>query len=116
MTGDAETVEALRRRGVAGDQWLRHGFTFLANEDGAELAAGELRSLGFRHLAVDEEVTGDTYWHVAAFRVESPDDDQLAGRRTALSELAARHGGHYTGWDLAELGNGSVPDPTNPLD
>ena len=109
-------MEVLRRRGVAGDQWLRHHFTFLANEAGAELAAGELRSLGFRHVVVDEEVTGDAYWHVAAFRVESLDDDHLAGRRAALSELATRHGGDYTGWDLAELGDGSVPDPTNPLD
>lgn len=114
MTGDAETVDALRREGVAGRQWLRHHFTFFGNGEGAAFLGDELRERGFE-VVVDEEVTGDTYWHVAAFRLELLDAEDLDRTREELSTLATRFGGDYTGWDVARRGDDSIPDPTKPI-
>ncbi|HYJ50563.1 MAG TPA: ribonuclease E inhibitor RraB [Microbacterium sp.] len=114
MTADADTVNALQREGVLGRQWLRHHFTFFGNAEGAKLVGNELTERGF-DVVVDEDVAGDTHWHVAAFRVERLDADELTGTRMELTSLATAHGGDYTGWDVARLGDGTMPDPTKPI-
>ena len=115
MSTDAERLESLRAEGLRGEQWLRHHFTFFFNRTGALAACDELTRLGFRGVIGDEEVTGDDYWHVAAFRIEALREDCLAASRTQLEELAQRLGGNYTGWDVARRGDGSLPDPAKPL-
>jgi hypothetical protein len=87
---------------------MRCSFTFFGNRDGASNAAAALRVLGFDPIAVDEEVSGDGFWHVAAFKVgEVPEVE--------LRQLAGRFGGTYLGSSLAVLGDGSLPDPDQPL-
>ena len=87
---------------------MRHSFTFFGNADGAAGAAAALRQLGFDPVDVDEEVSGDGYWHVAPFKV-----GDVAGE--GLRELAARFSGDYVGCEIAVLGDGSRPDPARPL-
>ena len=115
MNRDAETLRSLQAEGLAGEQWLHHGFTFFFNRAGAMAACEELKQFGFTKVIGDEETSGDGYWHVTAFRVETLSEDRLAETRTRLEELAQRLGGKYTGWDVVRLGDESVPDPTKPL-
>jgi hypothetical protein len=63
----------------------------------AELAE-ELRALGFE-VVVDEEVTGDGFWHIAAFRKESFTTSTLSVLRARIVELATLHDAKYDGWE-----------------
>jgi hypothetical protein len=92
--------------------WMRHDMTFFFNEAGAKAAVKELERDGFAVVA-DEEVTGDSYWHVAAFRVQTDAGAHEASNR--MESLATRLGGKYCGWELVHLGDGSLPNPLKPL-
>jgi hypothetical protein len=60
--------------------------------------AEELRKLGFEPV-VDEEVTGDGLWHVAAFRLDALTESALSDLKAAMSQVAGRHKATYDGWE-----------------
>jgi Regulator of ribonuclease activity B len=103
------------RDSVIQDRWIRQDFTFFGNGRGATDAANALRQLGFDPVVVDEEVSGDGYWHVAAFKVTRLDKEELGRLRRSLTDVAERFGGEYIGWKFAQRGDGSFPDPSRPL-
>lgn len=72
----------------------------LARAPGREPAqfASELRDLGFE-VIVDEEVSGDGYWHVAAYRTETPTESSLAETKSMLATTARLHNMTYDDWD-----------------
>lgn len=115
METDAERLAQLEREGVTGEQWLRHHFTFFGNQGGAAEAGTALLRLGFDPVDADEEVAGDGYWHVSAFKVTPLQAEELVALRRRLNEVAERLLGNYTGWELARLGDGSLADPRRPL-
>jgi hypothetical protein len=114
---DSKGLEELRLEGLPlGEfRWLTHFFSFPLNRDGAMAADTELVESGWPEVVVDEELEGDDYWHIAAFRRQRVSADSIASIRRELEELAARHGGEYDGWDLTwrSLGRPLPPDRPN---
>jgi hypothetical protein len=76
--------------------WITHFFYFQG--DKPLQAERELKAEGWPEIIVDEEVSGDGHWHIAAFRVETPHEADEA--RTILRRLASRHSGRYDGWHV----------------
>jgi hypothetical protein len=107
-TGSRYSPNVTDRGLPARHQWMRYSFTFFGNAEGAAKAAASLRQSGFDPVDVDEETSGDGYWHVAAFKVGDFPEPELRA-------LAERFGGQYVDCTPAVLGDGSTPEPDRPL-
>lgn len=74
----------------------------------------ELERQGFEAVA-DEELTGDGFWHVAAFRREPVDESHLRRVLREAQALAISNGAQYDGWTwrttVAEQRQHRSPDP-----
>jgi len=57
-----------------------------------------LRSTGITEIVADEELTGDAFWHVAAFSTLLLTDSATQAAHRAMEELAAQTGVQYDGW------------------
>jgi hypothetical protein len=92
---------------------LWHGFSFLHDSafggGSPDAVADWLKARGF-DVMVDEEITGDGYWHVAAFRRDRLEPTSLLELNRELSDLAGRYGGTYDGWDGMRDGLGRWSD------
>lgn len=51
-----------------------------------------------REIGVDEETTGDGYWHHWAFTVIDASEEALRGADERAKHLAEQHGVRYDGW------------------
>ncbi|HEX8099305.1 MAG TPA: ribonuclease E inhibitor RraB [Actinomycetota bacterium] len=60
--------------------------------------ADELRGEGF-DVILDEELTGDGFWHAAALRREALTESALSNLKTAMRQVAERYRANYDGWD-----------------
>jgi hypothetical protein len=87
---------------LAEPRWISHGFSFPFYAEGAFAVASVLRRRrGFERVWVGEEITGDGYWHVVAWRRQSVTHRALSNARRLMGKLAADHGGVYDGWSHA---------------
>jgi hypothetical protein len=59
-----------------------------------------LRSMGIDHISVDEEMTGDGFWHVAAFTIAELSEAAISEANAVMGSVAARAGVEYDGWTL----------------
>jgi alkylation response protein AidB-like acyl-CoA dehydrogenase len=91
-------------------RWITHRF-FVQGDPPTGLVR-ELEDAGWADIVVDEEVSGDGYWHVAASRVEAAD-----GRsdERELRTLARRYGATYNGSDPTVYSDGTYPRADGPL-
>jgi hypothetical protein len=81
---------------------VSHSFSFLFNAEGARAVGAELKRLGFARVWVGEEITGDDYWHVTAWRRQSLTQRVVANSRRQMETLAVRNKGTYDGWEIAD--------------
>ncbi len=98
---DLARLEDLGRRGDDLSRPVRVTHFFgLARYPGAKpvRAREEPEALGFEAL-VTEEVTGDGYWHVAAFGEAQLTSEEITRMRLQMEQLARRHQLIYHGWD-----------------
>jgi hypothetical protein len=76
-------------------------FSFIFNRPGAKAAVEELRALGWPTAGMDEELTGDDFWHVYAHRRRGVlSDAGIAELRREMEGVAERHGGTFDGWEV----------------
>jgi hypothetical protein len=96
---DRQELRTLHAALGTGPTMIGHYFS-LAEPPGREPTefASELVDLGFE-VIVDEELSGDGYWHVAASRQETLTESSLAAIRSMLATSAERHNMTYDGWD-----------------
>lgn len=73
-------------------------YFFSAPQHDPTSAIVALRSKGITEIVVDEEVTGDGFWHVAAFSTLLLTDSAIQAAHRAMEELAAQTGVQYDGW------------------
>jgi hypothetical protein len=78
---------------------VTHFFSFPLNGEGAIAASAELKRTGFETWTGTES-SGDDYWHIAAWKVQSVTARVVAETRARMEDLASRHGGTYDFWDL----------------
>jgi len=85
-------------------------FSFIFNHAGAIAAVEELRVLGWPSPGMDEELTGDDFWHVYAHgRRGFLSEAGIAELRREMEGVAVRHSGMFDGWEVGrggELGHG----------
>jgi Regulator of ribonuclease activity B len=99
IEADRQELRALHESLGTGPTEIGHYFS-LPQPPGREPAefASELRDQGFE-VVVDEELSGDGYWHVAAFRTETLTEWSLAEIRSMLATTARHHNMTYDGWN-----------------
>jgi hypothetical protein len=80
-------------------------FSFIFNRTGGLAACDELRTLGWPDLDLEEELTGDDCWHVAAHRLRiALNEASIIRLRSQMEDIAERHGGTSTaGTSLAAV-------------
>ncbi|GAA0233494.1 hypothetical protein GCM10010492_35440 [Saccharothrix mutabilis subsp. mutabilis] len=59
-----------------------------------------LSDLGLDDVVVDEEVTGDGFWHVAAFTEYRLTAADVGAAESEMQRIASDAGGRYDGWKL----------------
>jgi hypothetical protein len=108
---DARHLTELQAEGLLPDEerWVLHTFSFALNPSGAMAAYQELGEYPFS--VIDEELTGNDYWHVATFRRQPITTEAIAGARAEMQAVAERFGGDYDGWDLMYRTPGSLLPP-----
>lgn len=80
-------------------------FSFIFNRAGAIAAVDELRDLGWPEPGMDEELTGDDFWHVYAHgRRGRLSEAGILELRREMEGVADHYGGSFDGW---EVGRGS---------
>ncbi|MET9225953.1 ribonuclease E inhibitor RraB [Lentzea sp. NPDC003310] len=57
-----------------------------------------LRELGITEVVVDEEVTGDGFWHVAAFGSLPSDEAAVSDTERRMRRIAQDADARYDGW------------------
>lgn len=76
-------------------------FSFIFNRTGARAAVEELRRLGWPSVGMDEELTGDDFWHVYAHRRRGVLSEAGVGElRREMEAVAERHGGTFDTWEV----------------
>ena len=95
--GDERKLEALLAAFGAEPVEISQRFSSPGGHEPAELAE-ELRAMGFE-VVVDEEVDGDGFWHVAAFRNGSLSPPTLSVLTTRMVELANLYEARYDSWE-----------------
>lgn len=111
---DSAWLDDLVREGVVlGESRLvTQFFSFPLERDGAHGAHLELQVRGWSEVVIDEEVTGDDYWHIAAFRLQTITAGAVSQMRDEMEDLARRYQGVYDGWDVTRM-LFDVPYPPN---
>lgn len=61
----------------------------------------ELRNLGVDQMIVDEELTGDGYWHVAAFATCLLTTSEADGVEHQMEQVAQADEATYDGWKVS---------------
>ena len=56
--------------------------------------------MGITDVVVDEEISGDGWWHVAAFPVLRLTPEAIVGAKRLMMRLAAATGIRYHGWHV----------------
>jgi hypothetical protein len=74
---------------------------------------GLLRAAGCS-VTVDEEMSGDGYWHVAAFRHAALGEQPLMDAMVEMSRLADQTSTRFVGWDFAQTVAGEWVTPSDP--
>lgn len=59
-----------------------------------------LSAMGFTDVVVDEEISGDGWWHVAAFTTLQLTPEAIVGAKRLMMRLAAATGIRYHGWQV----------------
>ena len=59
-----------------------------------------LSAMGITHVTVDEEISGDGWWHVAAFPMLQLTPEAIVGAKRLMRRLAAATGIRYHGWQV----------------
>jgi hypothetical protein len=98
---DSAKIEELQRLGWAVGELHEIGHFFSLREPPGQeprAAVQELRALGL-WTALDEEVSGDGYWHIGAFANQKLSSDGVASWRRTMESLAERHQLVYEGWN-----------------
>ncbi|MDH5199096.1 MAG: ribonuclease E inhibitor RraB [Gemmatimonadota bacterium] len=81
---------------------IRVAFSFTFNLAGARAACEELRALGWPDPGMDEELTGDDCWHAYAHHLPLVlSGESIAALRRQMEDIAERHGGSFSEWDLS---------------
>jgi hypothetical protein len=112
VSDDDQLAEIAAHDGVADQvREVTYFFHFRFNGIDARAAACELGDTA----GADEEIDGTDLWHVWAFRPQHISARACAQARVEMERIAARHGGHYLGWDLTRLGSGNIADVPEPL-
>jgi Regulator of ribonuclease activity B len=108
---DERRVEEIHSEGLlpGEERWVTHMFSFPLNRGGAMAAYRELGEYPFS--VIDEELTGDEYWHIATFRRQAITIETVAHARDEMEAIAERFGGEYDGWDLTYRRRGSLLPP-----
>jgi hypothetical protein len=93
---DRELLSLAVRHGVENtERPLAVFFSFIFNRAGARGAIEELRALGWPRPGMDEELTGDDFWHVYAHgRRGILSEAGIADLRREMEGVAERHRGH----------------------
>jgi len=70
--------------------------------------------MGITHVTVDEEISGDGWWFVAAFAMLELTPEAIVGAKRLMMRLAAATGIGYHGWHVTfDLGRGAAArEPT----
>jgi hypothetical protein len=59
-----------------------------------------LSAMGITDVVVDEEISGDGWWHVAAFPMLQLTPDEIVGAKRLMMRLAVATGIRYHGWQV----------------
>jgi hypothetical protein len=75
-------------------------------------AEDALRVAGIDDLFVDEELSGDRYWHIAAFTVLLLEPRAIRSAERQMAQLATDNGCVYDGWHVTlTAGEGPPNEP-----
>jgi len=59
-----------------------------------------LSAMGVEEVVVDEEISGDGWWHVAAFTTLRLNPETIRAAKRQMTQLAAVTGVRYDGWTV----------------
>ncbi|WP_258942158.1 ribonuclease E inhibitor RraB [Actinomadura luteofluorescens] len=103
-------------RNVSGPVGVTHFFTLSTPPGRRPVGLEEaLTATGVKDLVVDEEVTNDGHWHIAAYTALLLEPHALRGAELQMAQIAAEENCVYDGWHVTlTVGEGPAGEPQAP--